>query len=649
MLANYMMNYSKNNNDLKGIDMSYSTILHKTILMKNILLFTLFFFQLLTTYSQDQILDSINTVLDSHKTKDSIRVKNLLNAKSHYIYRNLDKTFSLIDEALVISKEIGYKKGEVSSLSAMSDYFIFKGEHDVALETVLKARKIVTSLSDKEELILINSQIAVLYTETGKYQKAVLMLLEIIKLMENKPNTSLKARYYFSLGDAYHKLKNFKKSEFYFNQTLKICVEAKDEVGAALTNGSLGNLYNDQGNYKNAVNKLTNTLQVFKKVKNNAGIAGSYFSLARSYRGLNKVDLAIEVNLKAIDFYKNQNSFNLLKKSYKNQSEFYELQQKYKESNEYLKKYYTVVDSIFNKEKTKAIEEIQVKYETEKTKLEKETIEQQVIIAKLESKKNKNLFLGSLLIAALIGLLALFYFSRLKTKKEAEFLSLELKEAQKRLFVEKQSRDSELKALKAQMNPHFMFNALNSIQDLVLKQDTDASYDYIVLFAELIRNTLNYSNKEFIPIEKELEFLKVYLQLEKLRFGDSFNYTISYDENENIEVPSLLIQPFIENALVHGLMHKSGKKELEVILSFNKGILKCTIIDNGIGRKKAIEIGKRQGNNHESFALNAIKKRLDIFSKNDNQNVGYDIEDLYENHIAIGTKVVVVMPFKKRF
>ena len=112
------------------------------------------------------------------------------------------------------------------------------------------------------------------------------------------------------------------------------------------------------------------------------------------------------------------------------------------------------------------------------------------------------------------------------------------------------------------MNPHFIFNALNSIQDLILQQDTDASYDYIVMFAELVRNTLNYSNQDFISIEKELEFLKVYLQLEKLRFGDQFNFTIIFKEKESLEVPSLMIQPFIENALVHGLIHRKGKKEL---------------------------------------------------------------------------------------
>ena len=236
-----------------------------------------------------------------------------------------------------------------------------------------------------------------------------------------------------------------------------------------------------------------------------------------------------------------------------------------------------------------------------------------------------------------------FYFRRKIKIKEIE----RIKQLEK-ISLEKELIAQNLTALRSQMNPHFIFNALNSIQDLVLKQDTDASYDYIVLFAELIRNTLSYSNQDFIPIEKELEFLKVYLKLEKLRFGNDFAYLIQYKGEEDLEVPSLLIQPFIENALVHGLLHKSGKKELKIIFHFIENTLQCTITDNGIGRGESKKIADRQGDTHESFALTAIEKRLKIFKKQYN-NVGYVIEDLYKDDIPIGTKVILTMPFIKRF
>lgn len=235
------------------------------------------------------------------------------------------------------------------------------------------------------------------------------------------------------------------------------------------------------------------------------------------------------------------------------------------------------------------------------------------------------------------------FLKRLISKKEKE-----QQKVLEKISLEKELSALNLTALRSQMNPHFIFNALNSIQDLILKKDTDVSYDYIVLFAELIRNTLNYSSQDFIPIEKELEFLNVYLKLEKLRFGDAFCYSLTYDNQIALEVPSLLVQPFIENALLHGLLHKSGKKELCVEFVFSD-VLQCIITDNGIGRVKAQKIDKRQGSVHQSFALSAIAKRLDIFKLQYNTTIGYVIEDLYENAEAIGTKVTLTMPFKKRF
>ncbi len=242
----------------------------------------------------------------------------------------------------------------------------------------------------------------------------------------------------------------------------------------------------------------------------------------------------------------------------------------------------------------------------------------------------------------ILGSIIFYFRKKIKTKEKERVTQLE------KISLEKELITLNLTALRSQMNPHFIFNALNSIQDLILKEETDASYDYIVLFAQLVRNTLSYSSQDFISIEKELDFLKVYLQLEKLRFGNEFKYVIHYDGKENLEVPSLLVQPFIENALVHGLFHRVGEKQLNILFTLVNNTLQCVITDNGIGRKKASEIANRQGSQNESFALNAIQKRLEIFKKQYNKNIGYVIEDLYDGENATGTKVVLTIPFKNR-
>ncbi|EZH74247.1 hypothetical protein ATO12_15385 [Aquimarina atlantica] len=237
------------------------------------------------------------------------------------------------------------------------------------------------------------------------------------------------------------------------------------------------------------------------------------------------------------------------------------------------------------------------------------------------------------------------YFKKLniRNEKKLELAYKELKESKKTELALLQ-----LKSLRSQMNPHFIFNSLNSIQDLILQQNTDSSYDYVVLFSQLVRNTLNYSNKNFIAIDKELEFLEIYLQLEKLRFEDDFTYRIQHTNTEGLLVPSLIVQPFIENALIHGLLHKTGKKRLTIDFTFTDDLL-CKVTDNGIGRKEAKKIQDRQGGRHESFALEAIQQRLEILKEQYGTAVGYQVFDLYDNGYATGTKVEIRMPFQKKY
>lgn len=207
---------------------------------------------------------------------------------------------------------------------------------------------------------------------------------------------------------------------------------------------------------------------------------------------------------------------------------------------------------------------------------------------------------------------------------------------------------SKLTAIQSQMNPHFIFNALNSIQDLVLKGDVTNSYTYITKFADLVRRTLNYSDKDFIDFENELKLIELYLTLEKLRFKTNFEFTINASGIEDIQLPPMLVQPFIENALVHGLLHREGEKKLELTFEL-RGNLICTITDNGVGRERAKEIKERQRANHESFSVNAIKRRFDILKRNFGGELGFTTEDLEDNGIATGTRVRLVIPVKRKF
>lgn len=208
---------------------------------------------------------------------------------------------------------------------------------------------------------------------------------------------------------------------------------------------------------------------------------------------------------------------------------------------------------------------------------------------------------------------------------------------------------SKLTAIQSQMNPHFIFNSLNSIQDLILKGDVEQSYSYITDFSNMVRRTLNYSDKDFIEIDQEIKLLELYLSLEQLRLKKDFSYEIVVDEQvEDLLVPPLLVQPFVENALIHGLLHKVGRKELRIEFRMEESLV-CTITDNGIGREQAKIIRQRQRAEHESFSGTAIHKRFEILSKVFNGKFGYRYEDLYHGDMPAGTRVTLHIPVKNKF
>ncbi len=215
------------------------------------------------------------------------------------------------------------------------------------------------------------------------------------------------------------------------------------------------------------------------------------------------------------------------------------------------------------------------------------------------------------------------------------------------LIIETNKRLTEhrLSALRSQMNPHFIFNALNSIQQRILSGKKEEAYEYLTEFSKLIRIILDKSDKLFIPLDEELESLKLYLKLEAMRLGNSFEYTIDIASGitpEDIDFPSLILQPFVENAIWHGLVHKKDNRILKVEIKKNKTELQCSITDNGVGRKKASEIKQQTDNLRKSKGLTLIGERLNLLNTIHPGQTEFSFHDLYdEKGIPQGTRVDV--------
>lgn len=237
-----------------------------------------------------------------------------------------------------------------------------------------------------------------------------------------------------------------------------------------------------------------------------------------------------------------------------------------------------------------------------------------------------------------------------KLTLDTQFEHLQLQQAkQLETAFEKKLAETEMAALRAQMNPHFIFNCLNSIKLYTLENDAETASDYLTKFSRLIRLVLENSKSEKVFLSREIETLRLYIELEMMRFKDKLTYemTIASSVDEQyLEVPPLLLQPYIENAIWHGLMHKKegGKVTIQFIQPAEH-LLEVVITDNGIGREKAAALKSKASNRHKSFGINMTQERLQVI------NQLYDIEtkvtiiDLYDvAQVPTGTRVIILIP-----
>jgi LytS/YehU family sensor histidine kinase len=228
----------------------------------------------------------------------------------------------------------------------------------------------------------------------------------------------------------------------------------------------------------------------------------------------------------------------------------------------------------------------------------------------------------------------------------AWFLKWRIASIKKQAGLKQQIAETEMQALRAQMNPHFIFNSLNSIENFMMQNEKRLASDYLNKFSRLIRSILDSSRNEMVPVAKDMEALQLYVDLQQLRLNNKFSYHTKVDPillQGDFKVPSLLIQPFVENAIEHGLSHSDNLKlALIVTAMLENDYIIYTIEDNGIGRKKSIEFNQQNKPYHKSVGLSITKDRLRLLNEATFKDNSMEITDLYNsNHEPIGTKVTI--------
>ncbi len=563
------------------------------------------------------------------------------------------------------------------------------------LLAICKSRMNLVNLDPKVKLYYKNSYSASLVTsafleeQKGNIKKAIDVYLEVLKEMEKTKNNKLLGYVYGAVAASFSNEGEYEKALFYTRKAIPFAIKETDKSNIANLYNSMGYLLNKKKDFANSLIYYDKSIAIRKIRKDTSSLANSICNKGANYMDTKEYYKAEKCFKEAIILNEYVNDYNQLSINYANisrierirKNKFKELQytQKaydfalkgknlntqlsmsdnlyayYKSINnaplalKYLEKNIDI-NKIVNKEENKnAVLKAEYKFETEKKEAQIKALSQQKKIANLESQRQKTIAL--ILAIAIISILitSYFLFNRYKIKKQNELLKSQLIEAEKTIEAEKKATESELKALKSQMNPHFIFNALSSIQDQFMFGDKVIANEQMGNFTYLTRQILNVSGKKQILLSTEIDILSKYLELEKMRFKTDFEYIITTSENideDYHEVPPMLIQPFVENSIKHGLLHKSGLKKITIDFELNttEEFIICTVIDNGIGREKSAEIKSKNSAKHQSFSTESIEQRLELLNDNLKLNHLVVYEDVIENEIIVGTKAIVNIP-----
>jgi ligand-binding sensor domain-containing protein len=248
------------------------------------------------------------------------------------------------------------------------------------------------------------------------------------------------------------------------------------------------------------------------------------------------------------------------------------------------------------------------------------------------------------LLASLVFTLLIFALYRYRINR------VQRSEAHK-TRLNKRLAEAEMRALRAQMNPHFIFNCLNSINRYIVKSDQQKASLYLTRFSKLIRLILDNSNSKAVSLEQDLEALKIYIEMESLRFEDKFDFTVEVAPGTdafNIQVPPMILQPFVENAIWHGLLHKEGKGVLKIYIQKNARHLECLIEDNGVGRKKAMELRSKSATTRKSLGMQLTEERMQLLMTELGTKGEIRVEDLIDsNGEPLGTRVILKLPIEE--
>jgi tetratricopeptide (TPR) repeat protein len=559
---------------------------------------------------------------------------------------------------------------------------ILQSNYTEALRCFTKAQELLEVLlqtadsnknSIRDELAMAYGSIGIVCSEQNNYAKALEYYFKALKLYEAVKNETVMGIAYNNIGIVYETQKEYKKALEYLQKSLwlqkknnspdvpvtitnigkihlalneddralKAFTEARsgfekhhDVRGEGELHNNMGNYYRKVKNAREAEAHYRRALQLFESTGEKFGASASLFYLGELFAQQHKNSESIGFLEKSSAMAQEIEVPEQVKDSEKALSDLYEKMGNAPLALTHYKKYSDARESINTEENIKAMvrEEMNYAFEQKQALQKLENEKKQLVYTEAAKRQQQMMVFAVLFILLACGIVFLIY-NRLQLKK--------------RLTLQRDLAEYEQKALHLQMNPHFVFNCLGSISSFIVQNGTDSAIKYLAKFSKLMRLTLEYSKESLIPIDREIESLQNYLELEQLRFNQSFTFSITKDPaiEDDMALPPLLLQPFVENAIIHGIVPKKQAGVITIDFSLTNNQLVCTITDNGIGINKSRSIKERSVTVHKSLALEITRKRLEVIQAHTGKPSSVTITDRTETgDAAHGTEIILQLP-----
>lgn len=555
----------------------------------------------------------------------------LARAEYFFITGDYNNSFQEADVTLRLADETGDHLVHANALLLLGKYYLRTGFFKESIDQYNSA----LNLSSQKKLKGISGRAyngkADAYNYLGDIKNYRLTLGDLVQSSYRSKDTFNIKNGLFRLGSSYcDKERNFRKADSLLKICLSVSLITKDTVFSGLALANIGWNYYNEKMFPQAIEAYNNSLRYSIPSRRYINAANAYGNLGTIFRDMGKTDRAISNYHRAIEQAKKLDDVYTLYWVYEDMSEMY-LRQKdtanaYK--NYVLFKKYN--DAFITKSNVQGLSEAKIRYDADT-----HNKELQLLSLKLSNQKILiYAYTGLIILSLAIGVL-IYSRSRINAKRKLSEMNSKIAEITQA-------------NLRQQMNPHFIFNTLNSIQYYMYQHDKIATNNYLTKFSSLMRRVLENSQHTSVLLRDELEALNLYLELEKIRFKDKFDFEIKVDDEIDTliyKVPAMLIQPYVENSLIHGLMPSGVPGIVRISLKLQNDYIACVIEDNGIGREAAADIKRKREDNHNSLATHIITSRLDLV----NTLYGTSLKTVYTDLKNVkgeptGTRVEIQIP-----